>query len=292
MAEEARRKIFTYLLLVFALSAFFYWQILAVGKGKLHMLPVLGLMWCPGVAAIITRLIYQRNLRGMGWGWGKTRYQAASYLVPLVGGLLVYGLVWLTGLGGFSPQALSKQLPLPAMIGVLSTLGFLSGSFFALGEEIGWRGLLVPELAKVTSFGWTTLISGGTWVLFHYPLILFGEYHSSAPRWWSLLFFTLGIVAASVGFAWMRLKSGSLWTAVILHASHNLFLQEIFDPLTVNRGKTQYITTEFGVGMALFYGLVAWYCWRRRGDLPVAVEKEPAAEEVQVAPVSTGAVRG
>ena len=27
----------------------------------------------PTLAAIITKLIYQRNLRGLGWGWGKTR---------------------------------------------------------------------------------------------------------------------------------------------------------------------------------------------------------------------------
>jgi membrane protease YdiL (CAAX protease family) len=284
MAAEARKKILTYLLLTFVLSGFFYWLILTADKGKLQTLPVLGLMWCPGVAAIVTRLIYQRNLRGMGWGWGKTRYQVASYLIPLAGGLLVYGTVWLTGLGGFSRQDFSPHLPLASVLAQVVALGTLLGSFFALGEEIGWRGLLVPELAKVTGFGGTALISGIVWALYHYPLILFGEYHSQAPRWWSFLVFTIGIILASVGFAWMRLRSGSLWTGVILHTSHNLFLQEIFDRLTVDRGKTQYITTEFGAGMALFYGLVAWYCWRRRGDLPAAVEKEPAAE-LQEAPV-------
>jgi hypothetical protein len=42
-----------------------------------------------------------------------------------------------------------------------------------------------------------------------------------------------------------------VWTAVIFHASHNLFLQEVFDPLTVDKGKTQYWTTEFGLGITL-----------------------------------------
>ena len=69
-------------------------------------------------------------------------------------------------------------------------------------------------------------------------------------------------------FAWLRLRSGSVWTGVILHASHNLFLQEVFDRLTVDRGKTEYWTTEFGLGMTLFYGVVAYLCWRRRGELP------------------------
>jgi hypothetical protein len=59
-----------------------------------------------------------------------------------------------------------------------------------------------------------------------------------------------------------------MWTAVILHASHNLFIQEIFDPLTVDRGMTRYVTTEFGAGLALAYTIAAWYVWRRRGELP------------------------
>lgn len=265
MADDAKKKILTYLLLAFALSSIFYYLILVPSHGKLSNFLVLGLMWCPGVAGLATRLIYQGNLRGIGWGWGRTRYQVASYLLPLVGGLLVYGIAWLTGLGGFK-GALSHR-PLPVSLFLLATVGFLLGAVFTLGEELGWRGLLVPELAKVTSFGGTAAVSAAVWVLYHYPLILFGEYHSAAPRWWALLFFTLGIAAFSVMFAWLRLRSGSVWTGVILHASHNLFLQEVFDPLTVNRGKTEYWTTEFGLGIALFYGVVAYLCWRRRGEL-------------------------
>lgn len=266
MTGDPKKKILTYLLVAFALSSIFYYLILGPSHGRLGNLTVLGLMWSPGVAALATRLIYQKNLRGIGWGWGKTRYQVASYLLPLLGGLLVYGIAWSTGLGGFK-GAVSHR-PLPVSLLLLATLGFLSGAVFALGEELGWRGLLVPELAKVTSFGGTVAVSAAVWALYHYPLILFGDYHSAAPRWWAILFFTLGITAFSVILAWMRLRSGSVWTGMILHASHNLFLQDIFDPLTVNRGKTEYWTTEFGLGMTLFYGLVAYLCWRRRGELP------------------------
>ena len=37
-------------------------------------------------------------------------------------------------------------------------------------------------------------------------------------------------IAISFVFAWMRLKSGSLWTGALLHASHNLYVQTIFTP--------------------------------------------------------------
>lgn len=68
-------------------------------------------------------------------------------------------------------------------------------------------------------------------------------------------------------------------TAVIIHASHNLFTQAVFDPLTVDRGYTEYFTTEFGAGLAITYALVAYWCWRQRGSLPqlASGEPEPAA---------------
>src|SRR5436305_163497 len=217
MTDDPKKKILTYLLLAFALSSIFYYLILAPNHGKLSSLLVMGLMWCPGVAALATRLIYQGNLRGIGWGWGPTRYQVTSYFLPLVGSLVVYGIAWLTGLGGFK-GALSHR-PLPVSLFLLATLGFLINVVYALGEELGWRGLLVPELAKVTSFGGTVAVSAAVWALYHYPLILFGDYHSAAPRWWSLLFFTLDVGAVSVIFAWLRLRSGSVGSGVILQSS-------------------------------------------------------------------------
>lgn len=267
------RRIAVFLVLTFALSSLFYWQIIATGKMK--MLPVLGLMWCPGVAALVTRLVSQKNLRGMGWGWGATRWQALSYLLPPAVCLVVYGLVWLTGIGGFSAGGLTAsfsseigiKIPLGAVLAILVTVGFLPGLVFALGEEIGWRGFLVPELARMKGFTSTALISGAVWAVYHYPVILFADYNSRAPKAYALLVFTWMVVAASFVFAWLRLKSGSLWTAVILHASHNLFIQDIFDPLTQDRGITPYITTEFGAGLAIAYTVGAWICWRKRGEV-------------------------
>lgn len=46
----------------------------------------------------------------------------------------------------------------------------------------------------------------------------------------------------------------------------NVFIQQVFDPLTEDRGLTRYVTTEFGVGLALAYTIVALYFWRRRDE--------------------------
>jgi hypothetical protein len=43
---------------------------------------------------------------------------------------------------------------------------------------------------------------------------------------------------------WFRIKSNSLWTAVLLHASHNRFIQDIFTPLNQDTGDTIILLTN------------------------------------------------
>ena len=286
MVLTPRQRVVAFLVLTYALSTIFYVPI--ASSGKLHALPVFGLMWCPGAAAVILRLVTQRNLRGTGWGWGATRWQVLSYLLPPAFGAVVYGLVWLSGIGAFTTAELTKQLgvalPVPALLGLVVTVGLLSALVFALGEEIGWRGFLVPELARVASLTQTALISGAAWSVYHYPLILFADYNSRTPKWFALVVFTWMVVASSFTYAWLRLRSGSVWTGVILHASHNLYIQQVFDLLTKDEGITKYITGEFGVGLAIVYSIVACYFWRRRGEVATVPS---AATTPAASPVST-----
>ena len=75
----AWREIITFLFLTLGLSPIFYYKIIAAGYLEAAgAVLILGLMWCPGVAALITRFAFQRNLRGLGWGLGKPRYLLAS----------------------------------------------------------------------------------------------------------------------------------------------------------------------------------------------------------------------
>ena len=276
-------RIIAFLVATFALSSVFYARIIA--DGKMHALPVFALMWSPGVAAIIVRLATARNLRGAGWTWGATRWQIASYLIPLAAASVVYGAAWLTGIGGLDVSALTirtmaKQMSPGASLVFLATIGFVVSAFlFALGEEIGWRGFLVPELARVTTFTRTALISGVVWAVYHFPIILFADYNSPAPKWFGITMFSWGVLAMSFVLAWIRLKSGSLWTSAVFHGSHNLFVQEVFDRVTVNRGWTPYLTTEFGVGLAIAYTLVAIWLYR--------VSSAPGGSHDEAAPVDS-----
>jgi len=70
------------------------------------------------------------------------------------------------------------------------------------------------------------------------------------------------IIGLSFAFAWIRLKSGSLWTGMFFHASHNLYVQMVFDQLTIDTGITEYITGEFGAGLAIVGLIIALIFWR------------------------------
>ena len=278
---EDRKQLATYLVLTFALSSLFYFLILKSGHlGAGSGMYVLGLMWSPGTAAILTSKIFGRDLGTLGWKWGKARYQVASYLIPLGYATVAYVFIWAFGFGGFYNRQFVAGLtqrfglgPIPDWASIslyfvlAGALGMIRSCASALGEEIGWRGFLVPQLSKMTSFTNTALITGVIWSLWHYPILIFADYNAGTPTWYGLTCFTVMVISISFVFAWMRLKSGSLWTGVLLHASHNLFIQSFFTPLTTNTGRTAYFIDEFGCVLPIVALALGIYFWSRRKEL-------------------------
>lgn len=280
MMTSSRRQVLTYLFFVLLFSSCFYFLIikakhLGAGGGSY----VLGIMWCPALAAFVTLKLNRRSLRDLGWKWPATKYAWMSWYVPLFYAAIAYAIVWASGLGGFPNHefvsSLVERMGLPVSPAIATLLYILlAGSFglvrslsSALGEEIGWRGFLVPELSKDTSFTATALVSGIIWSLWHYPVLIFADYNSGTATWYALTCFTVMVVAISFVFAWMRLKSGSLWTGALLHASHNLYVQAIFTPLTKDTGRTAWYIDEFGAVLPIVTVAFAIYFWSRRREL-------------------------
>lgn len=271
-------KVGLFLLLTFLFSILSYIPIIRFRSGGTRGgIFIITLMWSPGLAALITQLIATGSLRGFGWTLGSIRWLGIAYLLPLVYALPVYAFTWLAGLGKFpDPSRLAKLadkyssrspvITITIFLLISLTVDMAGPLISALGEEIGWRGLLVPELSKMTNFTQTALISGIIWAIWHMPAIFLADYRNrDLPVAYSATFFAILIIALSFPFAWLTLKSSSLWPAVLLHASHNQFIQGIFDKLTGKSKISPYITGEFGVGLAITALILAYVFWRVQG---------------------------
>ncbi len=266
--SSAKRTLATYLVLTFGLSTIFYTLIIRAGTlGAANGMYVLALMWCPGTAGMLTMLVTTGSLRGMGWKLGNPKWLALAYLVPVAYGCVAYGVVWTAGWGAFTTANLPAGTGIGKYVATSATLGVLLSLVSATGEEIGWRGVLVPQLSRVTGFTGTALISSGIWALWHTPVLLFADYNSGTPWWFGLSCFAVMVLGIGTAFAWVRLRSGSLWTAAMFHASHNLFIQGVFDRMTRDTGHTAWITGEFGIALALLAIVVGVTFWKRRSDL-------------------------
>jgi uncharacterized protein len=87
------------------------------------------------------------------------------------------------------------------------------------GEEFGWREYLQlrllshrPLLAAVTT--------GLIWGIWHYPAILLG-YEQYSNVLLGLVTFPVLTVLLSIIFGWLRLRTGSIWSASLAHAAFN-----------------------------------------------------------------------
>jgi membrane protease YdiL (CAAX protease family) len=222
--RTSRQQVDNYLLIVFAFSSVFYFltlraHVLGAGGG----LYVFGIMWCPALAAITTLKLNGRDLSDLGFRWPQTKYAVQSWFIPLLYATIAYVIVWLLGLGDFPNHEFMVQLvsrmgwrvsPMASTalyVLLAGSFGLVKSTASALGEEIGWRGFLVPERFKSTGFTGTALISGVVWSCWHYPSLIWGDYNSGTPTWYDLTCFTVMVISLSFVFAWMRLKSGSLW---------------------------------------------------------------------------------
>jgi membrane protease YdiL (CAAX protease family) len=278
--NNAKKKIITFLVITIILSIIFYGLIIQAGgvEEEAATIYVALLMWSPGLAGLITTFIYQRNLRGIGWGLGKPRYLVIGYILPVLYAGIIYGAIWLFSLGKLDTSALEGNL----MNALLKTLtgGVLGAALLAVGEEIGWRGLLVPQMAKINPFARTAVISGVIWGIWHLPLLFWGGYSSGAPTWYAALCFMVAITGLSFAFTWLRLASGSIWPTVLMHAVHNTIIQSYFQKITADTSYTAYIGTEFGLGLAISGVIISVIFLAKGRSLDLTAEASSSAKKL------------
>lgn len=196
------------------------------------------------------------------------------HIIPIIYLALSYGISWLI-LGdktiGIDALAIAMgyrtDIGIQPMIFIVIALvfGMFSTCISALGEELGWRGFMYPVMERVIGRKKALIFGGLIWAIWHMPIMVAGLYQAETVLWYGLLMFTVEVTLMSIIMAWLRVISGSIIPALFIHASHNLFDQTVFQPMSTNEyvpylaGEQGFITILF---VAVIVGVMAYF-WRQ-----------------------------
>ncbi len=212
-----RDPLISYLVLAFALS----WGLGAVLNGNGLLAPNASFILGVPIAALVVIVLTEgrAGLKDLGRRIVQVRaaprWYAVVFGMPIL--ILVAVLALLQVFAG-SPLDWTKQPPLTS---VLFMLGLFMVFPFAtpIAEEIGWRGLALPQLLKRRSALTASLILGAIWALWHLPVVL------SAPLVRVPVPFMLAVIPLSVLTTWVFVNTrGSLFVMILLHAWFNAVL--------------------------------------------------------------------
>src|SRR4051812_29867759 len=180
-------------------------------------------MFTPLLAVLIMLLVVTRDgYSKAGWAaLGLHRTGLRWWVVALIGPLVlmsaVYGLVWSTGVAhaawpdGYTLADLAAGL----------ALGIATSSVVALGEEIGFRGYLLPRLMHLGTPR-ALLLSGLLHAIWHFPLMLLTPVYPILGNWLIVgPIILLTLTAAGVFYGYLWLTSQSVWPSTLAHGVIN-----------------------------------------------------------------------
>lgn len=199
-------------------------------------------MWAPAIAAIAVQIWHGEPIRtGTGLVHGRLRWSALAWVVPVVllvltigFGLAVPGVSLTTDYGAYLADLGLSEEQIEASLAVLDGLpvppivffvvqGLIAGltinALAALGEELGWRGLLLAELSPL-GFWRLSGVTGVVWGVWHAPIILQGHNFPDAPIA-GVVLMTVWTVVASPVFTYLTVRAESVLAPTLFHGTFN-----------------------------------------------------------------------
>jgi membrane protease YdiL (CAAX protease family) len=156
-----------------------------------------------GLSQLVSRLVKgQVKLRWYAFALG--------YMLAIK---LVVALVFRVTQGTW-PAFTDEPFYLLVVATVFSTILFTQA-----GEELGWRGYMLPRLASRFGYAWSGVMVGVVWAAWHLPLFIIAgtdKTGQSFPIW------GLSVAAISVAITWLYANTGgSLLLTMLMHAAIN-----------------------------------------------------------------------
>ena len=234
------------------------------------------LMFFPAIGVLVTRLVTREGFKDAMLDLrfkGTIRYYLIGWFGPMVLtllGTLLYFAIYPSAFTLASYHAAMEAEPIPPVLVVLLLLMTpLFNLVPCFGEEWGWRGYLLPKIARRMGFLPAVLLTGLIWGLWHAPIIVAGHnYGMQYPGypWAGIAAMCVFCIVASALLSYITLKARSCWPAVLAHGAVNgtasvgvLFLA---DPM----GYDHFLgPVPTGIIGAAFYIVAAvWIVWLMR----------------------------
>lgn len=196
------------------------------------------MMYTPTVAAlIVTFFILKPSHKARFLGLTVPRIGRSVVLVllwPIIFTVLGFAAFFLAAafgwvtpdftMAGIHATLAAQGVEMPIEAFLITTFAFMHvsmivSSFAAFGEELGWRGFLVPATSAL-GFWKGTLFRGIVWGLWHAPIILLG-YNFQRTDIVGVLSMCAFTVTVGVLLDWSRYWTRSMWPAVLGHGAVN-----------------------------------------------------------------------
>jgi len=189
----------------------------------------------PMVAALILALVFRGTAGGRDLirPLGIVRISPAWYLAAILFVIVpqwagVGGWSYLLG-GDFTPPAFAEWVVrlLPLLV---------VHSAFSIGEELGWRGFMLPRVLAKRSWFSASLTVGVAWAVWHYPLWFAGTLAVTGSVTETVLMLFLQSVmgvAFSVLMTWIFSNTrGSLLPPLLFHGAANANMNMIYEGMS------------------------------------------------------------
>ena len=239
-------KAFIFYAITLALAAIVAVAVPFIGEASL---PVT--MLTPTIAAVIMLSLVSREgrFREVAALLGLTRAGlkgwplaiAAPTAIHLVG----FAILSVAGLAAFAAPQMTGSVGFTA---AKILLGFLIGTLLALGEEIGWRGYMLPRLVGLGVVP-AMLIVGFLHGVWHLPIMLTTSfYHNTGNLLLVVPLFLATLTLVGVFYGFLRLWTQSVWPVAIAHATANM-AWDIMNEITQTKSPlvVEYIGGESGL---------------------------------------------
>jgi len=210
-----KREIIAYLAIAYSLAL-----TVALALPDANINKLLSIAIPVATVGILTFTLTKRGERRKLWrgiGLGRAGFKAwpAAIVLPFVLVAGAYGTALAIGAGTLKGFDLADATPSWAIDILLS---LVIGTMFIVGEEIGWRGYLLPRFQQLTSKRRAAVVTGFAHGCFHLPLILLATtYDTGSAKWFAAPMAVAVITAGGVFYAWVWDRAHTVWPVAIAH---------------------------------------------------------------------------